>query len=107
MGLGRVVFVVVTLMRSMTMAVVKIVDVVVVLDRGVAAVGTVFVFMLLGLEVSPVRDPAVQGVVRRRGQEERDRHQDDGSAGGCVDVVRRRHPTHGAEGPEGYGDADR
>jgi hypothetical protein len=62
-GLVRVVLVVVALMRSMAVAVVKIVDVVLVLDRGVAAVWAVFVYVPFGPEMPPARDPAVQGVV--------------------------------------------
>ena len=62
-GLERVVLVVVTFMRSMTVAVVKIVDVVLVLDRGVAAVWAVLVFVPLGLVVPPACDPTSQGAV--------------------------------------------
>jgi len=63
MGLERVVLVVVSLVRSMAVTVVKVVDMVVVLDRGVTAVFTVLVFVLLGLEVLPSRDPIVHGAV--------------------------------------------
>ena len=63
MGLERVVLVVVSLVRSMAVTVVKVVDMVLVLDRGVAAVRAVLVPVLLGLEVPPARHPAVQGVV--------------------------------------------
>ena len=63
MGLERVVLVVVAFMRSMTVAVVKIVDMVFVFDRGVAAIRAVLVFVLLGLLMPPAADPASQGVV--------------------------------------------
>ena len=63
MGLERVVFVVVAFVGGMTVAVVKVVHMVLVLDRGVTAVGTVLVVVLLGLEVTSARDPPVQGVV--------------------------------------------
>ena len=58
-----VVLVVVSLVRSVAVPVVEIVDMVVVLDHGVATVGAVFVLMSLGLEVSPPRDPVVHGAV--------------------------------------------
>ena len=63
MGLERVVLVVVAFMGSMTVTVVKVVDMVVVLDRGVTAVWAVLVVVLFGLEVPLARDPTVQGVV--------------------------------------------
>ena len=59
----RVVLVVVSLVRSMAVTVVKVVDMAAMLDCGVAAAWSVFVFMQLGLDVSPARDPAVQGPV--------------------------------------------
>ena len=59
----RVVLVVVSLVRSVAVPVVEIVDMVVVLDHRVAAVDAVFVLMPLGLEVSPSRDPVVHGAV--------------------------------------------
>jgi uncharacterized membrane protein len=62
-ALQRVVLVIVAFMRSMTVAVVKVVDMVFVFDRGVAAARAVLVFMLLGLLVPPARDPASQGAV--------------------------------------------
>jgi len=60
---SKVVLVVVSLMRGMAVTVVKVVDMVVVLDRRVAAVGAVLVFVPLGLEVPLARDPTVQGAV--------------------------------------------
>ena len=63
-GLGLCeVFVVVSFVRSMTVTVVQVVDMVVVLDRAVAAVGTVLVFVLLGFEVPLAREPTAQGAV--------------------------------------------
>jgi len=58
-----VVLVVVSLVRSVAVTVVQIVDMVVVLDYGVATVHAVFVLMPLGLEVSPSRDPIAHGAV--------------------------------------------
>lgn len=63
MGLERVVFVVVAFMRCMAVAVVKIVDMVFVLDGGVAAVWAMLVFVLLRLFVSPACDPTSQCAV--------------------------------------------
>lgn len=63
MGRERVVLVVVAPMRGMTVAVVKVVDMVLVLDRGVAAVRAVLVLVLLGLEVPSAGDTAVQRAV--------------------------------------------
>jgi len=63
MGLERVVFVVVVLMRSMAVAVVKIVDMVFVLDGGVATVWAMLVFVLLRLVVPSAGDPTSQGAV--------------------------------------------
>ena len=63
MGLERVVLVVVSFMWSMTVTVVKIVDVAVVLDRGVAAVWAVLVLVLLGFEVPSAGDPIVHSTV--------------------------------------------
>ena len=62
-GLQRVVFVVVAFMRSMTVAIVKIVNMVFVFDRRVAAVRAMLVFVLLGLFVLPARDLTSQGAV--------------------------------------------
>src|SRR5450631_3859626 len=86
-------------MRCMAVAVVKVVDMVLVLDRGVSAVRTMLVLMAFGLVVTPAGDPAAQGVVGGRDDEERYGHQDDRGARGGVDVESRRHPAHGAEGP--------
>ena len=60
---SKVVLVVVSFMRGMTVAVVKVVDMLVMLDRRVAAVGAVLVFVPLGLEVPTARDPTAQGAV--------------------------------------------
>ena len=59
----KVVLVVVSFVRSMTVTVVKVVDMALVLDRRVAAVVAVLVLVPLGLEVPLARDPTVQGAV--------------------------------------------
>jgi hypothetical protein len=59
----RVVLVVVSLVRRMTVTIVNVVDMVAVLDRGMAAVGAVLVLVPFGLEVPPARDPTPQGAV--------------------------------------------
>ena len=60
---GKVVLVVMSFMRSVTVTVVKVVDVSVVLDRGVATVWAVLVLVLLGLEVALASDPTAEGAV--------------------------------------------
>ena len=59
----ELVLVVVSKVWSMSVTVVKVVDVAVMLDRWVAAVGAVLVLVPLGLEVPPTRDPTAQGAV--------------------------------------------
>src|SRR5665811_388243 len=97
MGLERVVRVVVAFMRSMTVAVVKIVDMVFVLDCGVAAVWTVLVLVLLGLVVAPACDPTSQGVVWRRDHEARVGLQDDGATRRGIGIERRSCAAHPAD----------
>ena len=55
--------VVVSFVRCMMVTVVQVVDMAVVLDRGVAAVWAVFVFVQLRLEVPPARDPVMHRTV--------------------------------------------
>ena len=59
----EVVLVVVSLMRRMTVTIMEVVDMVVVLYRGMAAVGAVLVFVPLGLQVPPSSDPTAHGAV--------------------------------------------
>ena len=59
----RVVLVVVPFVRRMTVTIVNVVDMVAVLDRGMAAVGAVLVLVPLSLEVPPARDTTAQAAV--------------------------------------------
>ena len=60
---SKVVLVVMSLVRSMAVTVVQVVDVVVVLQRRVTAVRAVLVLVQLGFEMSSPGDPIVQGAV--------------------------------------------
>jgi hypothetical protein len=59
----NVVLVVVSKMRSMAVTVVKVVDMAVVPDRGMAAVDAVLVLVPFGLEVPLAGEPAVKSAV--------------------------------------------
>jgi hypothetical protein len=59
----KVVLVVVSLVRRMTVTIMEVVDVVVVLYRWMAAVGAVFVRVSLGLQVSSASDPPAHAAV--------------------------------------------
>ena len=98
--------VVVAFMRGMTVAVVKVVDMAIVLDRGVAAVGTVLVLVLLGLVVPSAPDPASERTVGRRQHEEGYCQQHDGAAGSRVGIERRRHAADAAEDTDDHRDPD-
>lgn len=59
----EVVLVVVSLVWRMTVTIMEVVDMVVVLYRRMAAAGTVFVLVPLGLQVPSAGDPTVHGAV--------------------------------------------
>ena len=59
----QVVLVVVSLVRRMAVTIMEVVDVVVVLYRWMAAVGSVLVLVPLGLQVPSASDPPANGAV--------------------------------------------